>query len=191
MRFADLCDLVATHVNPADRPNDLYVGLEHIGSGHFVREGEGRAADVHSAKHAFQPGDVLYGKLRPYLDKAVLVSDEGLCTTELLVLRPKKGIDPRFVVGVVHTPSFVQHAIAGTTGVQHPRTSWRHISNFELPEFNSEEQVKIANLLWKVQDAITLNQKKGAILEDLFKLLLHKLMTEEIRINEVDLLGNI
>ena len=158
MQLADLCDLVAAHVNPADRPDDLYVGLEHIASGRFVRQGEGRTADVHSAKHAFQPGDVLYGKLRPYLDKAVLASDAGICTTELLVLRPKEGIDPRFVVGVVHTPSFVQHAVSGTTGVQHPRTSWRHISSFELPDFSSEEQIKIAKLSWQVYDEIAANE---------------------------------
>ena len=158
MQLADLCDLVATHLNPVDRPDDLYVGLEHIASGRFVRQGEGRAADVHSAKHAFQPGDVLYGKLRPYLDKAVLVSDAGICTTELLVLRPKEGVDPRFVVGVVHMPGFVQHAVAGTTGVQHPRTSWRHISSFELPDFSSDEQTKIAKLSWQVHDAITANE---------------------------------
>ena len=158
MQLADLCDLVAAHVNPVDRPDDLYVGLEHIASGRFVRQGEGRAADVHSAKHAFQPGDVLYGKLRPYLDKAVLAGDAGICTTELLVLRPKESIDPRFVVGVVHTPSFVQHAVSGTTGVQHPRTSWRHISNFELPDFNSDERTKTARLSWKVHDAITANE---------------------------------
>ena len=158
MRLADLCDFVAAHVNPADRPDDLYVGLEHIASGRFVRQGEGRAADVHSAKHAFQPRDVLYGKLRPYLDKAILVSDVGICTTELLVLRPKEDVDPRFVVGVVHTPSFVQHAVAGTTGVQHPRTSWRHISNFEVPDFNSDERTKIARLSWEVHDAITANE---------------------------------
>lgn len=185
MQLADLCNLVAAHVNPADRPDDLYVGLEHIASGRFLRQGEGCAADVHSAKHAFQPGDVLYGKLRPYLDKAVLAGDAGICTTELLVLRPKRDIDPRFLVGVVHTPSFVQHAVAGTTGVQHPRTSWRHISSFELPDFSSEEQVKIANLLWKVHDAITVNQRKGAILDDLFKFLLRKLMIGEIRTSEL------
>ena len=180
MQLADLCDLVAAHVNPADRPNGLYVGLEHIASGRFVRQGQGQAADVHSAKHAFQPGDVLYGKLRPYLDKAVLVSDTGICTTELLVLRPKEGIDPRFVVGVVHTPRFVQHAVAGTTGVQHPRTSWRHISSFELPDFDPEEQARIATLLWQVHDAITGNEAIVNVLDDVFKALLHKLMMGEI-----------
>ena len=161
MQLADLCDPVAAPVNPAELPDDLYVGLEHIASGRFVRQGEGRAAEVNSTKQAFQPGDVLYGKLRPYLDKAVLASDAGICTTELLVLRPKEGVDSRFVVGVTHTPSFLQHAVTGTTGVQHPRTSWRHISSFELPDFSSDEQAGIVELSWQVHDAITANE--GAI----------------------------
>ena len=181
MRLADLCDLVAAHVNPADRPDDLCVGLEHIASGRFVRQGEGCAADVHSAKHAFQPGDVLYGKLRPYLDKAILVSDVGICTTELLVLRPKEGVDPRFVVGVVHTPSFVQHAVAGTTGVQHPRTSWRHISNFELPDFSSDERTKIARLSWEVHDAITANEAAENVGFALKRTAMEQLFTHGLR----------
>src|SRR5262245_14461453 len=124
MRLSDLCDLIAVQVDPNSRPDAVYVGLEHVDSGRFERIGEGRAGDVQSAKYAFQPGDVLYGKLRPYLDKAVLASDAGICTTELLVLRPRRGVDPRFIVSMVHTPTFVEHAVSGTTGVQHPRTSW-------------------------------------------------------------------
>ena len=155
MRLSDLCDFVSVQVNPASRADDTYVGLEHVASGRFVRIGAGKASDVHSSKYAFQPGDVLYGKLRPYLDKAVLAGDTGICTTELLVLRPKAGVDPRFLVGVVHAPTFVEHAVAGTTGVQHPRTSWNHIANFEMPAFGGEEQTKIANILWEVHDTIT------------------------------------
>lgn len=90
MRLADLCDLVTAHVDPREQPNERYVGLEHIAPGRFVRDGEGTAGDVRSAKYAFRPGDVLYGKLRPYLDKAILSNDAGICTTELLVLRPKE-----------------------------------------------------------------------------------------------------
>src|SRR5215469_11812330 len=155
MRLSDLCDFVAVPVDPKGHPAAVYVGLEHIPSGRFKRIGEGQAAEVQSAKYAFQPGDVLYGKLRPYLDKAVLASDAGVCTTELLVLRPKSGVDPRFVVSVVHAPTFVQHAIAGTTGVQHPRTSWNHIADFALPEFDTDEQANIGRLLWEVHRAIT------------------------------------
>jgi len=162
MSVSDLCDFVGVQVDPASRADDVYVGLEHVASGRFVRTGTGMASDVQSSKYAFEPGDVLYGKLRPYLDKAILAGDYGICTTELLVLRPKEGVDPRFLVSVLHAPSFVEHAVAGTTGVQHPRTSWNHIRDFELPAFEPDEQTKIANLLWEVHEAISANE---AILE--------------------------
>jgi type I restriction enzyme S subunit len=158
VRLSDLCHFTALQVDPRDRADDVYVGLEHIASGRFERTGEGKASDVLSSKYAFQPGDVLYSKLRPYLDKAVLVNDAGICTTELLVLRPKDGVDPRFLVSVVHSPSFLEHAVSGTTGAQHPRTSWNHISDFELPNFACDEQSKVAGLLWDVHHAITANE---------------------------------
>ena len=156
--LADLCDFVGVQVDPANHADGVYLGLEHVASGRFLPLGVGKASEVQSAKFAFQPDDVLYGKLRPYLDKAVLASSLGICTTELLVLRHKEGVDPRFLVGVVHTPRFVEHAISGTTGVQHPRTSWTHIAGFELPAFDPDQQTKIATFLWTIHDAITANE---------------------------------
>ena len=185
-RLAELCDLVATQVDPRDRPNQQYVGLEHVASGRFVRDGQGTADDVRSAKYAFRPGDVLYGKLRPYLDKAVLASDAGICTTELLVLRPKEGVDPRFVVGAVHAPGFVQHAVAGMTGVQHPRTSWRHVGDFELPRFTSEERERIAIVISAIDRKADLSRRKSAVLDALLKSLLDKLMTGDIQVSDLD-----
>ena len=181
MRLADLCDFVRVQVDPANHADGVYVGLEHVVSGRFVRIGEGKASDVRSAKYAFQPSDVLYGKLRPYLDKAVISSDSGICTTELLVLRPRNGVDPRFLVGVVHTPTFVEYAVSGTTGVQHPRTSWNHICNFELPEFNSDEQKNIAKLLWEVHDAITANEVAIEVGADLKRAVMRTLFTKGLR----------
>ncbi len=181
MRLSELCEFVGTQVDPASRADDVYVGLEHVTSRRFVRSGEGKASDVQSAKYAFQPGDVLYGKLRPYLDKAVLAHDTGICTTELLVLRPKEGVDPRFVVGVVHAPNFVEHAVAGTTGVQHPRTSWNHIANFELPRFDPDEQAKIANLLWEVHDAISANEDAVEAGADLQRAAMRALFTRGLK----------
>jgi type I restriction enzyme S subunit len=181
VRLSDLCDLVADQVNPSDRADDIYIGLEHVSSGRFVRCGEGKATDVQSAKYAFQPGDVLYGKLRPYLDKAVLASDAGICTTELLVLRPKSGVDSRFLISVVHAPTFVEHAVSGTTGVQHPRTSWHHISDFELPDFGADEQTKIANLLWEIHDAFAANEAAIEAGADLKRVAMRELFTRGLR----------
>lgn len=159
MRLSDLCDPVTVQVDPRDRPNDVYVGLEHIASGRLTRTGEGRGADVQSPKHAFQPGDILYGKLGPYLDKAVLAEESGLCTTELLVLRPKTDVDPRFLVSVVHAPGFLKHAVAGIKGAAHPRTSWGHIRDFPLPSLSGSEQTRIAELLWRIHQAIDIHEK--------------------------------
>ena len=155
VRLSDLCNLVAKPVDPRERPEAVYIGLEHLATGRITRIGAGRASDVRSSKMAFRSGDILYGKLRPYLDKAALAQDEGICTTELLVLRPKEGINPYFLAGVVHFPAFVEHAVSGTTGVQHPRTSWAHIREFQLPVSLLEEQDRIAGLLWLTHETIT------------------------------------
>ena len=156
--MADLCDLIADPVRPGTVPETLYLGLEHLASGRLVPIGAGSASNVRSTTSAFQPGDVLYGKLRPYLDKAVLAKEAGVCTTELLVLRAKEDVDPRFLAAVVHSPRFVEYAIAGTTGVQHPRTSWAHTREFEVPAFPFDEQQRIADILWLAHEAIGLSE---------------------------------
>ncbi|EHH03926.1 type I restriction-modification system specificity determinant [Agrobacterium tumefaciens CCNWGS0286] len=181
MRLSDLCDFVGVQVDPSSRDDDIYLGLEHVTPGRFVTNGEGKASDVQSSKYVFQRGDVLYGKLRPYLDKAILAAGAGICTTELLVLRPKEFVDPRFLVGVVHAPSFVEHAIAGTTGVQHPRTSWNHIREFELPAFEPGEQTKIANLLWQVHDSLIANEAAIEAGSDLKRAAMRALFTKGLR----------
>ena len=157
-RLADLCDLIADPVRPGTVPETLYLGLEHLASGRLRPIGSGLSSNVRSTTSAFQPGDVLYGKLRPYLDKAVLAEEAGVCTTELLVLRAKENVAPRFLAAVVHLPSFVDYAIAGTTGAQHPRTSWAHAREFEVPAFTLDEQQRIADVLWLVHEAIGLSE---------------------------------
>ena len=153
VRLSDLCELIREPIKPGERPDALYLGLEHLVSGQLVRTGGGQASEMRSTTSAFQPGDVLYGKLRPYLDKAVLADEAGVCTTELLVLRAKADVDPRFLAAVVHSPDFVEYAVAGTTGVQHPRTSWSHIREFEVSAFTLDEQQRIADLIWLVHEA--------------------------------------
>lgn len=150
----ELCDLVRVHVDPQDHSQSIYVGLEHVVSGRFTWKRPGLASEVRSSKHAFQNGDVLYGKLRPYLDKAVLAQEDGLCTTELLVLRPKPGVDARYLTCVLHVPQFVDYAVSGSTGAQHPRTSWSHIREYQLPSYSLEDQVIMSGALWRLHEMI-------------------------------------
>lgn len=158
-RLSDLCELIKEPVKPGARKDACYLGLEHLATRRLLRIGEGNSSEMRSTTHAFQHGDVLYGKLRPYLDKAVLADKAGVCTTELLILRAKKDVDPRFLVGVIHSPEFIRHAIAGTTGVQHPRTSWHHIREFRIPTLTPDEQRRVADLLFLVYEVILRSEK--------------------------------
>ena len=181
LRLGDMCDLVAEAVKPGARPDAPYLGLEHLGSGRLERIGGGRASDMRSNTSAFQPGDVLYGRLRPYLDKAVLADTAGVCTTELLVLRARPGVEPRFLASIVHSPSFVEHAVAGTTGVQHPRTSWAHIREFELPALALDQQQQLANLLWLVHEAISQSESVARESQRLERFAMQTLFTRGLR----------
>ena len=190
VRLADLCELIREPIKPGTRPDALYLGLEHLVSGQLVRTSGGQASEMRSSTSAFQPGDVLYGKLRPYLDKAVLADEAGVCTTELLVLRAKADVNPRFLAAVVHSPSFVEYAVAGTTGVQHPRTSWSHIREFEVSAFTLDEQQRIADLIWLVHEAASRSEAlvkegqalKRAVMRELFT---HGLRSEAQKETEI------
>lgn len=179
--LGELCDVVAKQVDPAEASNALYLGLEHVTPGRMRPSAGGRAADVQSSKFAFRAGDVLYGKLRPYLDKAVLADTDGVCTTELLVLRPKADVDPAFLACVVHSPAFVAHAMSGVTGAPHPRTSWPHLAQFTLPRFELEEQRALAALLWRVHDLLLAIDSSVEVSQSLKRAALRELFTRGLR----------
>ena len=180
--LADLCDLVSQQVDPTSVDAKLaYLGLEHLAPGRLEAIGFGSAADVTSNKFQFRRGDVLYGKLRPYLDKAVLADREGVSTTELLVLRPKEGVMPEYLVCVLHSPNFVDHAMSGVTGAHHPRTSWSHIASFSAPPLGMEQQRLLSQLLWSIHRSIQYTGSSEAAARDLKRSALRKLLSCGLR----------
>lgn len=131
----------------------VYVGLEHIEPGSTTVTHPGVPGDVRSAKTRFRPNEILYGKLRPYLDKAALAQEEGICSTDILVLRARDGYDPGFMAFLLHTAALRRHASATTSGLNHPRTSWSKLRSFEFAKPSLDEQRAIAHVLHTVQRA--------------------------------------
>ena len=72
VQLKQIADLRRENVKPEDNPNLNFVGLEHIDSGESILKRWGDASAMKSAKNRFYPDDVLYGKLRSYLDKSVI-----------------------------------------------------------------------------------------------------------------------
>jgi len=99
----------------------------------------------------------------------------------------RKKIVSDYLVNLMHLPTFVNYATSTMTGVNHPRTSWKAISNFKIPLPPLPEQKQIAHILSVVDEKIEVEQKRKQVLKELFKTMLHKLMSGEIRLKEVEI----
>jgi type I restriction enzyme S subunit len=152
-RLGEVCELRKATVHPAEYPDMPYVGLEHIDSGNPRLKRNGIATEVNSTKSRFFVGDILYGKLRPYLDKAVLAEFDGLCSTDILVLRPNELALSEYLINVIHKGEFLSYAISSSKGVNHPRTSWSSLSDFKFKLPSIPEQRAISRVLRTVQQA--------------------------------------
>lgn len=110
-----------------------YLGLEHFGTDGVGLTGVGDASNVDSNKSRFRSGDVLYGKLRPYFRKVDRPGFDGVCSTEIWVLRPQAGWGAATLNAVVARPHFTEFAMAGNTGTRMPRANWAHIATMPVP----------------------------------------------------------
>ena len=130
-----------------------YVGLENIesGTGRLVNGATAGSPPASSvAKTAlstgFERGDILFGKLRPYLAKAWVAEFPGRCTTEALVMEPTS-IEPRFLRNVCLSSRFVGAVDASTFGSKMPRAEWDFIGNVPVPVPEPRAQRAIADYL--------------------------------------------
>ncbi len=183
----DLCLLRNESCDPITCDSRVYIGLEHIESARFLLRNHGSPKEVRSTKNKFKQYDILYGKLRPYLDKVVIAEVDGICSTDILVLKPKGSTAAFFLIGLLHSDRFIQYANQTTRGVNHPRTSWSSLKDFPAPIPNSEEQKDIAHAFHTIEQKIENHTAKKSALQDLFKTMLNKLMTGEIRVNDLDI----
>lgn len=180
-RFDALCDLRRELWQPSDSLPEVYIALEHIDPGKFFARRQGSAEEVLSAKNHFTPNDVLYGKLRPYLDKAIVATNTGICSTDILVFTPKNETPPFFLASLIHWQEFINHANRTTHGVNHPRTSWDALRQFEKPLPPPSEQRKIAAVLAKIQRAVELQEAILSSVRELKKSTMHRLFTHGLR----------
>jgi type I restriction enzyme S subunit len=111
----------------------------------------------------------------------VLVSEDGICSTDILVFRASEKSLPEFLCLLTHSDEFAGHAKATTSGVQHPRTSWASLREFKLHVPPLAEQRKIAGVLGVVQRAMEQQERLLALTEELKKTLLHQLFTKGLR----------
>jgi type I restriction enzyme, S subunit len=144
-RLRTLASLVLTPGLSASLP---FVSLDAVesGTGRLAVDLPERAADE-AGIAAVEPGDVLFGKLRPYLAKSWLVDRPALASTELLAIRPGKELKSRYLAYVVQSLPFLDWAISTSEGTKMPRTSWESVSDYRILLPPEAAQRRIADYL--------------------------------------------
>ncbi len=178
VEFSKVCKKTGLNYQPDKTGKLPYIGLEHIESGSAILKTWGIENEVKSSKTKFKKGQILYGKLRPYLDKSIIAPFDGVCSTDILVFDSTDLALNEYLVYLIHSYGFINYAKSTTSGVQHPRTSWNVIKkfNFNLPPLH--EQRNIAYVLSTVQKAMEQQDKLIRTTTELKKALMQKLFTE-------------
>ena len=96
-----------------------------------------------SNKAGFLAGDVLYGKLRPYLNKVLIADRPGFCSTEIVPLRTSDDLDPRYLQLALTSPSFLSYANRRSYGMKMPRLGTDDLDNAEILTPPLAEQKRI------------------------------------------------
>lgn len=121
--LGDLVDLVSDIVHPGDDPSpaESFVGLQHVESHSGRNLGSDPLPAMKGRKFRFAPGDIIYGYLRPYLNKVWVADRHGLCSVDQYVIRPKPGTDGELLAYVLRGQSVLDRAIELTHSLQLPR----------------------------------------------------------------------
>ena len=125
--------------------NNGYIGLENVESW----SGRKKTTNTPTAEGvalSCQKGDVLFGKLRPYLAKCYVAEEDACCSTEFFVMRPEKVIS-KYLQYRILSPDFIDKVNMSTYGAKMPRASWTFVGNMKLRAPSIGEQQSIANYL--------------------------------------------
>lgn len=179
-RLGDICALSKKKINPLiEAINYKCLELEHLEqeTGRII--GYTDLQLQKSIKNKFEPGDVLYGKLRPYLKKFYKPDFEGVCSSEIFVLQGKK-ISNDYLYYLIQTDNFNQIANL-STGSKMPRSDWHSMAivGFNIPTL--PEQKKIAGFLSDIDTKIEKLTRKKELTEQYKKGAMQKIFSQKIR----------
>ncbi len=149
--MGEVCDYGACiSVSTESIKNSAWIlDLEDIekDSGRILRRVKKADRDAVSTKHLFRKGQVLYSKLRPYLNKVVLADDDGYCTSEILPLEFSDCIKPAYARYYLMSPTFLRYANKCSYGVKMPRLGTHDGKKAVLPVPPFSEQQRIVTVI--------------------------------------------
>jgi len=180
-RLKDVAMLRNEKTDVASEEQD-YLELEDIESGTGRILNRQNTLLVESAVTLFKKGDVLFGKLRPYLEKYYQAEFDGKCTGEILAFKPER-VKSRFLFYCVASPWFIERCNTLAYGAKMPRVSWpTQLSQFNLPLPPLPQQDLIATYLdascTAIDAALAGKRRQREILDDLRKVTIQRAVSK-------------
>lgn len=181
-RIKDAVSLISVKSEDLSLP---YIALDNIVSWDARFIPSESATDGNSNECA--PGDVLFGKLRPYLAKAYIASEKSICSPEFLVMRPKKGTFNKFMLYYFLSKSFISYIRNQVAGTKMPRTKWSDLGSmsFSLPPLAEQEAIAayLDRECEKIGRQIELLERKADAYKRLRRSLINRAVTRGLNPN--------
>lgn len=182
VRLGAVCN--ASKEKSNDFSNEIkYIGLEHLEKDKGI-VGFSSADKVKSTKNAFQEGQILYGRLRPYLNKHDIASFSGVCSTDILVFEASVLVANVLVDKFFNLPFFIEYVVANSKGINLPRVSEETVLNttFPLPPLLEQQRIveRIKELFAKLDEAKERLQEVANSFAVRKAAILHKAFTGEL-----------
>jgi type I restriction enzyme, S subunit len=138
----DITFVRGSKADPAILGEFPFIGLEHIEPHKGELTGLGSARDVRSTVAEFKSGDILFGRLRPYLNKVIQATFDGCASAEIVAFVPEVGINAALVKRLLMSEKFLAFTAALDRG-DRPRVAAHEVGRFELDLPPSAEQNRI------------------------------------------------
>jgi type I restriction enzyme, S subunit len=162
--FDELVTRSSTKYDPSNMKEDFpCVEIESIDQGTGTLLNTFSAKGLKSIKNKFERGDILFGKLRPYLRKYLMPNFDGVCSSEIWVLKGKN-ISNDFLYRLIQTEKF-NNEVNMTSGSKMPRAEWSYIASIPFNFPSLSERQKIAAFLTAIDNKIQQLIRKKQLLE--------------------------
>lgn len=185
--LSDVSNNVRKSVSVAGISDEVkYVALEHIEKRHIALYSCGEGKTVASNKSEFKRNDILFGKLRPYFHKVCFAPFSGICSTDILVIRPKEEIFFPFCLFAYFQDEVVDYSDLASEGTRMPRTNWEILGNYPIAIPDHETLTRFNRIALPNIQKIESNVTQIASLTIMRDVLLPKLMNGEITVKNLD-----
>jgi type I restriction enzyme S subunit len=189
--FSDITEITHGQIDPK---KDEYLELRSIGSeniesntGRLISIKTVRERGLISGQYLFTKEDIVYSKIRPYLNKVVFPKFEGICSADIYPIRTKRDIMlPEFLFNYMLYDKFVTQAISFQDRTGIPKINRIQLGLLKIPIPPIETQKEISSILTnvgkRIEQAIQIREK----MQTLFKSMLNLLMTGKVRVKDLE-----